>query len=53
MIFSIARFYLSRNVVCRFWRFWGGIEYIIRGVNVGVDVSLMTMVLGVNCSWTG
>ncbi len=41
MRFSIARFCLSRNVVCRFWRFWGDTGYVIRGVNVEVDVSLM------------
>ena len=53
MSFSIAWFCFSRKVVCRFWMFLGGIGYVIRGRPKGVVVSLMTMLLGANCSWTG
>ena len=53
MRFSIARFCLARNVVCRFWRLLGGIGYVIRGVIVGVVDSLMATMLGVNCRRTG
>ena len=50
---SIARFCFSRNVVYRFLRFLGGVGYIIQGVLMVVVVSLMTMMLGVSCNWTG
>ena len=50
---SIARFCLSRNIVCRFWRLLGGIGYVILGIFVAVVVSLMTIVLGASCSITG
>ena len=50
---SIARFCFSRNVVCRFLRFLGGVGYVIQGVLMVVVVSLMTMMLGVSCNWTG
>ena len=53
MRFSIAKFCLSRKVVCRFWRLLGGIGYVIRGVVMGVVISLMTTVLGASCSSTG
>ena len=53
MRFSIAKFYLARKVVCRFWRLLGGIGYVIRGLFMGVMVSLMTTVLEASCSWTG
>lgn len=49
----MARFCLSRNCVCRFWRLLGGIGYMILGVVVGMVVSLMTTVLGINFRRTG
>ena len=51
--FFIARFCFSRKVVCRFWRFLGGIGYIIRRRLMGIVVSFITMLLGASCSWTG
>ena len=51
--FSIARYCFSRKVVCKFWRFLGGIGYVIRGRLKGIVVSLMTMLLVASCSWTG
>ena len=50
MRFSIAIFCFPIKVVCRFWRLLRGIGYVIRGVLVGVVISLMTIVLGANCS---
>ena len=51
--FSIAIFYFPIKVVCMFWSLLRGIGYVIRGVFMGVVVSLMTIVLGASCSWTG
>ena len=53
MRFIIARFCSSRNVVCKFCRLVGGIGYVILGLLGGFCVSLMTMLLGGSCSWTG
>lgn len=53
MRFAISKFCFSMKVVCRFWRLLGDIGYVIRGVFVGVMVSLMIIVLGASCSRTG
>ena len=50
MRLSIARICFSKKVVCRFWRFLGGIGYVIQGVLMGVVVSLLTMLLEASCS---
>ena len=50
--FSIARFYLSRKVVCRFWRLLGDIGYMSHGLFVRVVAILRTMVFGTSCNWT-
>ena len=42
---SIGRLCLSRNIVIRAWRLSEGMGYMIRGLCVGVVVSLMTMLL--------
>ena len=53
MIFSIARFCFSRKVVCRIWRIFVGMGYVIRGRFVSAVWSLMTILLGFNWNWTG
>ena len=51
--FVIARFYSSKNVVWRFWRFVGGMGYMRQGLVGVVLVSLRTRLLVGSWSCTG
>ena len=48
MRFIIARFYSSRNVVCKFCRLMGKVGYVILGLLRGFCISLMIILLGGN-----
>lgn len=49
----IARLCDSKKDMWSFWRLLGDMGYMIRGLVEGGFDSLMTMLLGVSCSWTG